>query len=167
MLDVHLIFPPQWSPFQPFLSTPALKAYLLTRGYTARQSDWNVDFYDHFISRRRLAGATERLIRYVDGLGPEHDDYRNQALLALGVLSDYDRKSKLANLLKTEICLASIGDFCRSVTAFKRLLFAFSVAEPIIEVGTSSLSSGEVMSSIANIDEFCADPELNPFLSFF
>ena len=63
--DIHLIFPPQWSPFQPFLSTPALVAYLKERGYSAIQSDWNVELYDYLISRGRLGSTAERLDRYV------------------------------------------------------------------------------------------------------
>ena len=43
----------------------------------------------------------------------------------------------------------------------------FSTAEPVVEVGTSSLSTSDVLSSIPSIDEFCSNPEINPFLSFF
>jgi hypothetical protein len=166
-LDIHLIFPPQWSPFQPFLSTPALKAYLENRGFTAEQSDWNVEFYDHFIGRSRLSGAIERLNGYVSDLGPEFDTYRNQALLSLGILSDYDTRIKLAKRLKSKDCMSTIEGFYSSVTAFKRLLFAFSTAEPVVEVGTSSLSTSDAMLSNESIDEFCDTENLNPFLPFF
>ena len=165
--DIHLIFPPQWSPFQPFLSTPALVAYLKQHGFTAIQSDWNIEFYDYFISRQRLAQTADRLDSYVSELGSEYEGYRNKALLALGVLSDYDEKLKLANSLKTKHCLDSIEGFHKAVTAFKRLLFAFSTAEPVLEIGTSNLSSADVLSTLERIDAFCSDPELNPFLTFF
>lgn len=167
MRDVHLIFPPQWSPFQPFLSTPSLKAYLETKGFEVEQSDWNVDFYEYFISRDRLPQALDRLQRYVSELPEENETYRNHAYLALGVLSDFPSKRGLAEGLRAPAGLASIDTFHESVTAFKRLLYAFSVAEPIVEVGTSSLMTGKVMQSMAHIDRFCADPDDNPFLPFF
>lgn len=167
MRDVHLIFPPQWSPFQPFLSTPSLKAYLETKGFEVEQSDWNVDFYEYFISRDRLPQALDRLQRYVRELPEENETYRNHAYLALGVLSDFPSKRGLAEGLRAPAGLASIDTFHESVTAFKRLLYAFSVAEPIVEVGTSSLMTGKVMQSMAHIDRFCADPDDNPFLPFF
>lgn len=167
MRDVHLIFPPQWSPFQPFLSTPSLKAYLETKGFEVEQSDWNVDFYEYFISRDRLPQALDRLQRYVSELPEENETYRNHAYLALGVLSDFPSKRGLAEGLRAPAGLASIDIFHESVTAFKRLLYAFSVAEPIVEVGTSSLMTGKVMQSMAHIDRFCADPDDNPFLPFF
>ena len=164
--DVHLIFPPQWSPFQPFLSTPALKAYLEKNGYSVSQSDWNVDFYDYFISPQRLQKAIFRLQTYAHTLTDEHDNYRNQVLVSLGILSDYQRKHQLVSQLKTEDCLSSVEDFHQCVTAFKRLLHAFSVAEPVVEVGTSSLQTGKTLESIASVDRFCSDAELNPFHDF-
>ncbi|MCL6707305.1 radical SAM protein [Pseudomonas sp. R2.Fl] len=167
MQDVHLIFPPQWSPFQPFLSTPSLKAYLEQRGFSVRQSDWNVDFYDFFIGRDRLPEALDRLQRYVRDLPAGNDAYRNHAYLALGILNDYPAKRRKAEGLRSHSGITSIEAFHENVTAFKRLLYAFSVAEPVIEVGTSSLMAGQVMRSMESIDEFCADPDSNPFLPFF
>lgn len=167
MQDIHLIFPPQWSPFQPFLSTPSLKAYLEKRGYAVTQSDWNVDFYDFFISRSRLPKALDRLQRYASDLPAENENYRNQAYLALGILNDYPQKRQLAEGLRSSAGIASIEKFHESVTAFKRLLYAFSVAEPVVEVGTSSLMTGSVMKSLESIDDFCADAEANPFQPFF
>jgi anaerobic magnesium-protoporphyrin IX monomethyl ester cyclase len=165
--DIHLIFPPQWSPFQPFLSTPSLKAYLEGKGFAVRQSDWNVDFYEHFIDRERLPGAIARLERYARELPTTNEQYRNQAYLALGILADHERKRARVNRLRSVACVEDVEDFHASVTAFKRLLHAFSVAEPIIEMGTSSLSTGRVMRTMAGIHDFCANPENNPFLDFF
>jgi anaerobic magnesium-protoporphyrin IX monomethyl ester cyclase len=165
--DIHLIFPPQWSPFQPFLSTPSLKAFLQLKGFTVRQSDWNIEFYHYFIDRGRLPRALERLERYVHQLPGKHEAYRNQALFALGILRDFKAKRKLAEQLRSADCGATVEEFHESVTAFKRLLHAFSVAEPIVDVGTSSLSAGNVMASTGSIDDFCHSDEDNPFLPFF
>jgi anaerobic magnesium-protoporphyrin IX monomethyl ester cyclase len=165
--DIHLIFPPQWSPFQPFLSTPSLKAYLQRKGWTVHQSDWNVEFYEYFIDRSQLPQALDRLQRYIRELPSENENYRSHAYLALGILNDFKTKRKLAERLRSPDCVAIVEDFHESVTAFKRLLHAFSVAEPVIEVGTSSLSTGNVMASMVSIDRFCHSEEDNPFLQFF
>jgi anaerobic magnesium-protoporphyrin IX monomethyl ester cyclase len=165
--DIHLIFPPQWSPFQPFLSTPSLKAYLNAKGYRAFQSDWNVDFYEYFIDRARLPTALARLTRYVRELPTEFENYRNQAYLALGTLKDYSAKRKLTERLRFSNCTDSVEDFFECVTAFKRLLYAFSVAEPVVELGTSSLSTHAVLSSMESIHHFCDSEEQNPFKPFF
>lgn len=165
--DVHLIFPPQWSPFQPFLSTPSLKAYLEEKGLRVTQSDWNVEFYEYFIDRKRVPRAVERLQRYTENLPKEFENYRSQAYLALGILKDFPEKRRLAEQLRSRDCIASVEGFHESVTAFKRLLHAFSVAEPVVEVGTSSLATSNVMASMASIDDFCRNEETNPFLPFF
>ncbi|MCF1505814.1 radical SAM protein [Afifella sp. H1R] len=165
--DLHLIFPPQWSPFQPFLSTPSLKAYLESHGHRVRQSDWNVEFYEYFIDRRRLAKASARLMRYIRELREENEIYRNSAYLALGILSNYETKRSAVDRLRSPACLDRVEDFYESVTALKRLLYAFSVAEPVVEVGTSSLSTARVLRSAAAVDAFCESEEDNPFLPFF
>jgi anaerobic magnesium-protoporphyrin IX monomethyl ester cyclase len=166
-LDLHVIFPPQWSPFQPFLSTPSLKAYLQTKGFHVRQSDWNVDFYEFFFDKSRLGGAVDRLEKYIRELPAKYENYRNQAYLALGILSDFHRKRELVDRLRSKACVENVNDFHASVMAFKQLLRAFSTAEPVIELGTSSLSTGTVTSSMKGIDEFCESDEDNPFLPFF
>ena len=45
-----LIFPAQWYPTQPYLSTPYLTAYLRAKGWDVDQRDFNIASYDHFLS---------------------------------------------------------------------------------------------------------------------
>ncbi|MCF6156367.1 MAG: B12-binding domain-containing radical SAM protein [Candidatus Brocadia sp.] len=52
--DVVLIFPPQWTPMQPYLSIPALTAYLQNHGISVNQCDLNLDFYEKLLSRGQL-----------------------------------------------------------------------------------------------------------------
>ena len=47
-VDVSITFPPQWSPFQPALSLPALTAWLRREGHTVAALDANLEFY-HFL----------------------------------------------------------------------------------------------------------------------
>jgi hypothetical protein len=50
MIDLLLIFPPQWSPFQPALSLPSLAAWLKRAGFCVRCLDFNVAFYHWLLS---------------------------------------------------------------------------------------------------------------------
>ena len=45
-----LIFPAQWYPTQPYLSTPYLTAFLQDKGWQVSQRDFNIESYDHFLS---------------------------------------------------------------------------------------------------------------------
>ena len=50
MHDLCLIFPPQWSPFQPPLSVPSLSAWLTRAGYSVRSVDLNIAFFHWLLS---------------------------------------------------------------------------------------------------------------------
>jgi anaerobic magnesium-protoporphyrin IX monomethyl ester cyclase len=50
MTDLLLVFPPQWSPFQPALSLPSLSAWLKRAGFQVESLDLNVLFYEWLLS---------------------------------------------------------------------------------------------------------------------
>ncbi|UCD11609.1 MAG: radical SAM protein [Nitrospinaceae bacterium] len=56
-----LIFPAQWYPTQPYLSTPYLTAYLHSKGWTAEQRDYNIESYERFLSPARLKKAVQKM----------------------------------------------------------------------------------------------------------
>jgi radical SAM family protein len=167
LADLHVVFPPQWSPFQPFLSTPSLKAYLEMRGHCVVQSDWNVGFYDYFISADRVPLARRRLLRYVEELGDCHAAYRARAVHALAVLKDWRALRRTVDQLRDPTIVTDLARFKQSVDAFQRLLDAFSVAEPVVEMGTSSLSTGDILSNFEGLTTFIANDTENPFIPYF
>ena len=57
-----LIFPAQWYPTQPYLSTPYLTAFLQEKGWQVSQRDFNIESYDHFLSAPLLR-QTEDLLK--------------------------------------------------------------------------------------------------------
>lgn len=61
-MNVALIFPPQGHFTQPYLSLPSLAAYLRVHGVgRVEQLDESILAYDHFLSKRRLRLALERI----------------------------------------------------------------------------------------------------------
>lgn len=165
--DLHLVFPPQWSPLQPFLSTPSLKAYLEQKGHRVHQDDWNVVFYRWFISRARLPLARARLERFIEALTDEHRLYRARCLQALATLEEYEQLIVQVEGLRTGDTYGTVESFKDSVDALKALLGAFSAAEPVIEVGTTSLQDGDVLGSIPSLLAFIDNRNANPFIAFF
>jgi hypothetical protein len=165
--DLHLIFPPQWSPFQPFLSTPSLKAYLEERGHNIHQDDWNLAFYQWFVSHERLPFTRARLLHYARKLTDESSVYRAKCLHALTVLDEHEKLLTMANGLKGGDTCDTLASFKDNVDALRRLLSAFSTAEPVITVGTHSLTHGGVLHSVDSLLEFIDDRHANPFIEFF
>ena len=49
-MDITLIFPPHWAPFQPYLSLPTLTGFLRKKGYKVTQRDVNIEAMDYFTS---------------------------------------------------------------------------------------------------------------------
>jgi anaerobic magnesium-protoporphyrin IX monomethyl ester cyclase len=65
MIDLLMIFPPQWSPFQPALSLPSLSAWLKRARFAVRSVDLNLLFYEWLVSDE----AAKLLIRHTEESG--------------------------------------------------------------------------------------------------
>ncbi|MBL7259750.1 B12-binding domain-containing radical SAM protein [Paractinoplanes lichenicola] len=63
--DALLLFPPQWSPFQPALALPSLAAWLRRAGHSVECADLNIDFYDWILSNE-CAGFMGDLVTSTD-----------------------------------------------------------------------------------------------------
>jgi radical SAM superfamily enzyme YgiQ (UPF0313 family) len=167
LIDLRLIFPPQWSPFQPFLSTPSLVSYLRGEGFRVEQHDWNVEFYHYFISAQRLNTAKERLARYVRRLGADDWGYLSSCVYSLALLEDYYPIRERIGTLKHKATFADISKCRSSVEALDDLLFAFSTAEPVVTLKSWTLDIGDTLASISSLDHFTTNAGENPFVEFF
>jgi hypothetical protein len=52
--ELFLIFPPQWSPFQPPLSLPSIIAWLRRRGFSVKGADANIALYHWLFSDKAV-----------------------------------------------------------------------------------------------------------------
>jgi len=56
-----LVFPAQWYPTQPYLSTPYLCSYLREKNWDITQRDFNMESYDHFLSPNSLEKIVSKM----------------------------------------------------------------------------------------------------------
>ncbi len=63
---VMLIFPPDWYPSKPYLSLPALTAFLRKAGHCVVQKDVNLEMYDWFFSEKCLNMVLEKVSKQLD-----------------------------------------------------------------------------------------------------
>ncbi len=63
-----LIFPAQWYPTQPYLSTPYLTAYLRSKGWEVDQRDHNIESYDRFLSPEWLEKSVNKMQARLDAV---------------------------------------------------------------------------------------------------
>lgn len=56
-----LIFPPQWTPINPYLAIPSLMGQLEKEGFNAEALDINIDFYNDILKKSYLENSIKRL----------------------------------------------------------------------------------------------------------
>lgn len=83
IMKTLLIFPAQWYPTQPYLSTPYLTAYLRAKGWEVDQRDFNIASYDHFLSVPLLQNAEQLMAERLEAL-------KNQSSLSIKEKSHLD-----------------------------------------------------------------------------
>jgi len=69
-MHITLIFPPHWSPYQPYLSIPSLTGFLRDKGYNVTQRDLNIECIEYFTSTgvlKKLYQKIEKRIQYLKG----------------------------------------------------------------------------------------------------
>src|ERR1700730_12114114 len=102
MPDILLLFPPQWSAFQPSLSLPSLSAWLKRSGYAVRSIDLNVAFYEWLLSDK----CAELLRRRLDVL-----DWKRDVKLAYKTVLDNVADFRHdAQLLQTAMSMCELDD---------------------------------------------------------
>lgn len=62
-MRTYLVFPPHWTATEPYLSCPALTAFLRRHGQEVRQQDANIEFFRHILSESFLRRAREEVQR--------------------------------------------------------------------------------------------------------
>ena len=84
-----LIFPAQWYPTQPYLSTPYLTSYLRAKGWEVDQRDFNIASYEHFLSVPLLRNAETLMAQRLESLKSQSSlsikDKSHLDVLAMGL----------------------------------------------------------------------------------
>jgi hypothetical protein len=93
-VDLLLLFPPQWSPFQPPLSVPSLSAWLKRSGFDVASADLNVEFYDWVLSDD-AACILKDLVDRTDWASDKKIGYRHIFDRAAEFRADCERLRKL------------------------------------------------------------------------
>lgn len=143
MAFVTLIFPPQWSPFQPPLSLPSLRAWLDKSGHKTLCFDLNIEFY-HWILSDKFVESVPKDIK------EKHKDF----FTIYPYLCDKYLRPFSKN---TEKSYSEIGNIYTSISGISSLLSFLS--EEILKTTISlyEFSVGEDY-KLADIEEFINDP---------
>ena len=163
--DIDLLFPPQWSPFQPPLSLPALKAWLSREGFSCALHDANVDFYHWLFSsearrilERRLAARTSD----IKTLG-----YRAVLARSDDFLEDFRQLSERPKQSRTD--RETVQQVYRSVKSLQTYLSVVSSISGEFEITPYSFKTTADMLRLDVINQFVENPPdlIDSFVNFF
>lgn len=158
MVDTTLLFPPQWSPFQPPLSLPSLQAWLHRRGFSVHVYDGNLSFYDWLLSPSALPVHIQALH---DNEPDAHRRLSYQQILMQGP----EISAALATLKKAESSQIPppIQDVVNQNYYFVRRLEAFFAAVSTahaVKLSPYEFSPKNFKLTTDSIDSFIKDPPL-------
>ncbi|XUW99544.1 MAG: PqqD family peptide modification chaperone [Dehalogenimonas sp.] len=174
-MKVLLVFPPQFTPFRPYLAGPSLVAYLREKGIDAIQKDVNLEAYETFLSES-----------YIKGLKPGIDA-RFAALETKSRLDPGDEQKRYNNLFVAKSIAANIAenietakkDFRSPETFFdpdelararETLNLAFSVISTAHLPTSFSFAPFEMPSftgSFDSLEKVTSDRSENPFIGYY
>lgn len=173
-MSTLLLFPPQWCPSQPYLSTPALTAYLCANGCETSQLDLNVEFYDWLL--------TEPVIKiFLNRVYSKFNDLENQKYLPPSKQSLYSRLAwivcshpqevaeRIENAKMTLRNEEHFFDLDKYRTAMQTINDAFNIVSGACfptQLGFSSLRMRALAGDFSKILDATQDAVENPFLSF-
>ncbi|SVD35956.1 uncharacterized protein METZ01_LOCUS388810, partial [marine metagenome] len=112
-----LVFPSQWYPTQPYLSTPYLCAYLKGKNWDVKQRDFNIESYDHFLSTTVLEAIVSKMEKRLASLkGKKSFSFKEKSLMDV-----------LATGIKFAPTIISGIDDAKRVMRTPELFFDFNV----------------------------------------
>ncbi|MFQ5672147.1 MAG: B12-binding domain-containing radical SAM protein [Nitrospinales bacterium] len=167
-----LVFPCQWYPTQPYLSTPYLTSYLRSKGWDVRQRDFNIESYDRFLSRPCLEQAVARIGNRISGLRARPSlTIREKSLmdvlatglrLAEKIVSQVDEAK---TVMRTPERFFDFGDYRQADMVIKSALKLISDAYAPCLLTLSTFESGiGAEESSRKARAAARDEEANPFI---
>lgn len=170
-----LIFPAQWYPTQPYLSTPYLTSYLREKGWDVSQRDFNIESYDRFLSPQCLQKAVGKMQNRLESLKAK-DQFNIREKSLMDVLSTGIKFSgqiisgveEAKNVLRTPDRFFDFDAYRQADMIIKSALKLISDAYAPSVFNLSTFESGtRAEESIGKARNAVADAETNPFISLY
>ncbi|KYK35220.1 MAG: hypothetical protein AYK19_11025 [Theionarchaea archaeon DG-70-1] len=165
---IELLFPPQWIPTQPYLGLACLTGYLRKKGLKVHQTDVNVLFYNHILSKSFLEycrDITERKFEKLEKKGTINKEHSE--LIALYILSDdiVDLIEEAKQNFKSEKSL-DLQEYLFNLKVLQHALRLVSVCHHPLSLSLSNLKMQYNHRSTTEIFSAVSDPG-NFFLPFY
>jgi len=170
-----LIFPAQWYPTQPYLSTPYLTAYLRAKGWDVDQRDFNIESYDRFLSPQILRNSVNKMEDKVRQIR-EKSSFSIKEKSLLDVLATgikfgstiIDKVEFAKKVMRTPELFFDFESYQQADMIIKSALKLVSDAYSPSILSLSTYESGtRAEESTHKAREFTSDRETNPFIELY
>ena len=170
-----LIFPSQWYPTQPYLSTPYLTSYLRAKGWEVDQRDFNIASYGHFLSAPLLENAENLMAEKLNSLKSQGSlsikEKSHLDVLSMG-LKFSDRiiagVEEAKSVLRTPERFFDFPSYQQADMVIKSALKLISDAHSPAVLSLSTFESGtRAEESTRKAHETTRDKETNPFIHLY
>ena len=170
-----LVLPPQWVPERPYLSLPALTAYLRREGIRVIQKDFNIEAYEVLLSKNYLKGLSKTLDRrfeLIDAkaqLSPGLEQrYYNDLFMAKSFCGEIASKVENAkNFLRNPKILDDLAALEETRETLNKALAIVSMAYFPTTLDLSSFRMPVFSGSVSSLKEVTQNEDMNPFLGLF
>lgn len=170
-----LIFPAQWYPTQPYLSTPYLTAYLRSQGWEVDQRDYNIESYDRFLSPPLLEKAVDRMRQRLDAVRTKRSlSVKEKSLidvLSMGIRFSgaiIGRVEDAKQVMRTPERFFDFDAYQQADMIIKSALKLVSDAYTPSIFSLSTFESGtRAEESTRGARQIARDPETNPFIGLY
>ena len=174
-MKVLLVFPPQWTPFRPYLSLPSLTAYLQEKGITVVQKDFNLEAYDLMLTRPYLSKISERLntqfaaLELKDQLMPGIEQkFYSDLFMAKSIVPDLADKVESAKSVYRDKDNFFDPDKLESATnIINQALVAISLAHFPTIIGLSTFEMSSFIGSYESLKAATQNRIENPYIEIF
>ncbi len=160
-----LIFPPQWNPFQPYLSLPSLLAFLKQHGESASLYDANIEFYHYLFSKNFQNRALDRASSLFE---IEMDENKASNLLAAtAIINDAHDYYAMANNLRRGEAYGDLPSLRMALSSWESYLSAVSTIYSPITISCHGLRIPGLGMDLDRVRDFCENIDSNPFLAYY
>jgi hypothetical protein len=172
-MKVTLLFPPQWSPTQSYLSLPSLTGYLRQRGIQVEQRDVNLTFYEYALDPDVLCRNAERRLkaflrgrRRGDLAAGDHDTYLKLHKAIIYALDIRDRLPWAVSALRTPSAFLDADRLQEMHRIIALSLHVFSLSHRL-QLTFGHLRIPGVPDTLPSILSYVQRPHGNPFSDFY
>ena len=170
-MHVHLIFPPQWTPTQPYLGVACLSAYLKREGIDCQQTDLNAVFYNYILQKSSIQESAQMVEKKFTEMEEkkrlslrEKQEYKKIAPLHALTPCTLDNIAESIRFIKSKKALSDITAYNFHLGIITYALQVFSAAHDPLSVSLSDMTTTVNMKSSQDILERIYENTLLPEL---